>query len=51
LIHFEVSRGWSFSLIVVIFLISYAYARRLGPVDTSEDDEAADLLQKGEGRR
>ena len=44
LIDFEVSRGWSFGLIVVIFLISYAYARRLGPVDTSEDDEAADLL-------
>lgn len=56
LIHFEVSRGWSFGLIVVIFLISYAYARRLGPVDTSEDDEAADLLQaatgdQDEGRR
>ena len=47
LIHFEVNKWWSFGLIGLIFLISYAYARRLGPADTSEDDEAADLLQGG----
>jgi predicted tellurium resistance membrane protein TerC len=44
LIHFEVNKWWSFGLIGVIFLISYAYARRLGPADTSEGDEATDLL-------
>ena len=44
-IHVEVNKWLSFGLIVAIFLISYAYARRIGPVDTAED-EAEELLRK-----
>jgi YkoY family integral membrane protein len=46
-IHLEISKWFSFALIVTIFLLSYAYARRLGPA-TEEDpeDEAAELLNK-----
>ncbi len=47
-IDFEISKWWSFGLIVAIFLISYAYARRQGPADTSDDD-AAELLREGQG--
>jgi YkoY family integral membrane protein len=43
-IHFEVPKWLSFGLIVTIFLVSYAYARRIGPVETPED-EATELLR------
>lgn len=43
--HFEINKWFSFGLIVVIFLISYAYARKVGPAP-SVDDEAADLIQR-----
>jgi YkoY family integral membrane protein len=44
-VHFEVPRWLSFGLIVTIFLVAYAYARKIGPVDTL-DDEAAELLRE-----
>ena len=43
LTHVEVNKWFSFGLIVVIFLISYVYARRLGPADEG-GDEAERLL-------
>ncbi len=44
-IHFEISKWLSFGIIVVIFAISYVYARRVGPAPTY-DDEAAELIQR-----
>ena len=35
-IHFEINKWFSFGLIVVIFVISYVYARRQGPVPDDE---------------
>jgi YkoY family integral membrane protein len=46
IIHLEINKWFSFGLIVVIFLISYVYARRQGPADTDPEDEAAELLNK-----
>ena len=51
-IHFAVNKWISFGLIVIIFVISYLYARKQGPVADEESvtDEAADLFledQKG----
>ena len=47
IIHLEINKWFSFGLIVVIFLISYVYARRQGPADTDDpEDEAAELLNK-----
>jgi predicted tellurium resistance membrane protein TerC len=43
-VHFEVSKWLSFGLIIVIFVISYLYARRQGPVEEVEDDEAQQLF-------
>ena len=45
-IHFAINKWMSFGLIVVIFVISYVYARRQGPVpdDETVTDEAADLF-------
>jgi len=45
-IHFAINKWMSFGLIVVIFVISYVYARRQGPVPDEETvtDEAADLF-------
>jgi YkoY family integral membrane protein len=43
-IAFEVPKALSFALIVLIFLISYAYARKVGPAPI--DDEATELLQE-----
>jgi YkoY family integral membrane protein len=37
-IGFEVPRSWSIGLIILIFLLSYLYARRLGPQPTTDDD-------------
>ena len=47
LVHIEINKWFSFGLIVVIFLISYAYARRVGPApDFDAEDEAAKLIEK-----
>lgn len=43
LIEFEVNRWVSFALIIAIFLISLAYARRIGPAQ--EEEEAEELLR------
>lgn len=47
-IHFEVNKWLSFGMIVVIFTIAYAYARRQGPVSDDETvtDEATDLFNR-----
>jgi YkoY family integral membrane protein len=50
-IHFVVSKWLSFGLIVLIFGIAYLYARRQGPVEDTEDDEATALLNEAEGDR
>jgi YkoY family integral membrane protein len=44
-IDFEVPKWLSFGLIVLIFLISYAYARKVGPAP-AVDDEASELLKE-----
>ncbi len=49
-VPFEVPRWLSFTLIVAIFLISYAYARRIGPVETEEDDASELLREDGDAR-
>jgi len=51
-IHFQVNKWMSFALIVLIFTVSYLYARSKGPVSDEETltDEATDLFaedQKG----
>jgi YkoY family integral membrane protein len=46
-INMEINRWFSFALIVVIFLASYLYARRLGPAPEVEE-EAAELLKKAD---
>jgi YkoY family integral membrane protein len=48
LVHIEINKWFSFGLIVLIFLISYAYARRIGPAPDVDDaeDEAARLIEK-----
>jgi YkoY family integral membrane protein len=45
-IHFEVNKGLSFGLIAVIFLASYLYARKQGPVPDEETlaDEASEMF-------
>jgi len=45
-IHFVVNKWLSFGLIIVIFAISYFYARRHGPVEDKEDDEAHRLFSE-----
>ena len=47
-IDFHISKWLSFGLIVVIFTIAYAYARKKGPVEEAEEDAASDLLEKAE---
>src|SRR5262245_17630767 len=42
-IHFQVNKWMSFGLIVLIFLCSYLYARRQGPVP-DEPDQATELF-------
>ena len=46
LIPFQVNKWMSFGLIVVIFLVSYAYARKVGPATEAVEDEATELLNK-----
>jgi YkoY family integral membrane protein len=48
-IHFEVNKWISFGLIVVIFAISFWYARKRGAV-TDTDDEAQELLNRPRDR-
>ena len=45
-IHFQINKWMSFGLIVLIFLASYLYARRQGPVpdDATNPDEATELF-------
>jgi YkoY family integral membrane protein len=46
IIHLRISKWFSFGLIVVIFLASYLYARRVGPApDPDEEDPADELLR------
>jgi predicted tellurium resistance membrane protein TerC len=47
LIHFEVNRWISFALIIIIFLSSFAYARRVGPAQ--EEEDAEELLRAEDG--
>jgi YkoY family integral membrane protein len=48
-IHFQVNKWMSFGLIVLIFLASYLYARRQGPVpDDTGTDEATELFTDGQ---
>ncbi len=50
-IHFEIPRWLSLSLIVVIFAVSYFYARSQGAQDDGQTDEqATELLTKDERR-
>lgn len=45
-VHIEINKWFSFSVIIVIFVISYAYARRVGPATEAVEDEATELLNK-----
>lgn len=45
-VHIEINKWFSFGLIVVIFVISYLYARRIGPATEAVEDEATELLNK-----
>jgi YkoY family integral membrane protein len=49
LTHFQINKWMSFGLIVLIFLASYLYARRQGPVqdDPTAPDEATELFTEG----
>jgi YkoY family integral membrane protein len=44
-IHLEISKWFSFGVIILIFLVSYAYARRKGPAAHDPDDDAEQLLK------
>jgi YkoY family integral membrane protein len=47
IIQLHINKWFSFGLIVLIFVVSYIYARRQGPADTDDpEDEAAELLNK-----
>jgi YkoY family integral membrane protein len=50
-VHFQVPKTLSLGLIVVIFLLSFLYARKQGPVTarSQAEDEAAALLVKESG--
>lgn len=45
-IHFEMPKWLSLGLIAVTFLAAYLQARRKGPVDETEDEAAAALLDR-----
>jgi YkoY family integral membrane protein len=49
-IHFQVNKWMSFGLIVLIFVASYLYARRQGPVpdDETMTDEATELFTENQ---
>ena len=48
---FHISKWISFGLIAVIFGIAYLYARRQGPVEDDEEDQATRLLEKVESEK
>ena len=48
IIPLDVNRWFSFGLIVVIFLVSYLYARRFGPVRDDEEEELEKLIRTDE---
>jgi YkoY family integral membrane protein len=51
-VHFEIPRWFSIGFIVAIFLVSFAYARRLGPKAATGlelEDQATTLLQEESG--
>jgi predicted tellurium resistance membrane protein TerC len=50
-IHFEIPRWLSLSLIVVIFAVSYFYARSQGAQNTEPAEEPATELLTKDGRR
>jgi len=45
-IEWHINKWLSFGLIVVIFGVAYVYARKQGPVEELEEDEAARLLEQ-----
>jgi YkoY family integral membrane protein len=47
-IDFHISKWLSFGLIAVIFTAAYLYARKQGPVEDDEEDQATKLLEKVE---
>jgi predicted tellurium resistance membrane protein TerC len=47
-LHFEINKWASIAVIGVVFVVSYLYARRMGPApDAEADDEAEELLKHG----
>jgi predicted tellurium resistance membrane protein TerC len=47
IVHFEIPKWLSLGLIVVIFVVSLIYARRVGPKETTgSSEEAAALLKE-----
>lgn len=46
-IDWHINKWLSIGLIVAIFGVAYVYARKKGPVDEGDEDEAASLLEKG----
>jgi YkoY family integral membrane protein len=49
-IHFQVNKWMSFGLIILIFTVSYLYARRKGPVPDDETDEATGLFSEDQNK-
>jgi YkoY family integral membrane protein len=45
-VQIHINKWFSFALIVTIFLISYLYARRVGPATEAVEDEAAEFFNK-----
>ena len=45
-ITFHISKWISFGLIIAIFSIAYFYARKKGPVEEKDEDEATSFLEK-----
>lgn len=47
-IGWHINQWFSFGLIITIFGVAYIYARKQGPVEIPEDDDATELLRKEE---
>jgi YkoY family integral membrane protein len=47
-IGWHINQWFSFALILTIFGIAYAYARKQGPVQIDDDDDATELLRREE---
>ena len=50
-IDFEINKWFSIGLIVVIFTIAYLYARKKGPVEDADEDDAAASSRRAESSR